>query len=95
MAQTKYGTYKLLDNNRLKEERICCFSVMIQNIFSGDDGFHYKIEEPIAPLYDVKELNSDGTMKKTNNENTFAHVVSESVNDIENMLCIRRVLGLH
>lgn len=94
VAQTKYGTYKLLDNNRLKEERICCFSVMIQNIFSGDDGFHYKIEEPIAPLYGVKELNSDGTMKKTNNENTFAHVVSESVNDIENMLCIRRVLGL-
>lgn len=94
VAQTTYGTYKLLDNNRLKEERICCFSVMIQNIFSGDDGFHYKKEEPIASLYDVKELNSDGTMKKASNENTFAHVVSEAVNDIENMLYICSVLGL-
>lgn len=94
VAQTKYGTYKLLDNNRLKEERICCFSVMIQNIFSDDDGFHYKKEEPIAPLYDVKELNFDGTMKKASNENTFAHVISEAVNDIENMLCICSVLGL-
>lgn len=67
---------------------------MIQNIFSGDDGFHYKKEEPIASLYDVKELNSDGTMKKTSNENTFAHVVSEAVNDIENMLYICSVLRL-
>lgn len=94
VVQTKYGTYKLLDNNRLKEERICCLSVMIQNIFFGDDGFHYKTEDPFASLYDVNELNPDGTMKKASNENTFAHVLSEAVNNIENMLCICGVLGL-
>lgn len=94
VVRTPSETYKLLDNNRLKEERNWCLSVIIQNIFSNGDGFQYKTEEPIAPLYDINDLNPDGTMKKSSIENTFEHVISEATRRIETLLTSCCVLGL-